>query len=122
MFTGIITDIGRIEAVEPRGDLRVRIACGYDMGEVDLGASIACSGVCDCRDKAGHGSRSTSGERERTAPHMWAQARSSTSSARQVGDELGGHIVTGMHRDRRSRRRRRMESCGSGRAGAELAP
>ena len=46
MFTGIITDIGRIEAVEARGDLRVRIACGYDMAGVDLGASIACSGVC----------------------------------------------------------------------------
>ena len=46
MFTGIITDVGRIESVEARGDLRVRIACGYDMSTVDLGASIACSGVC----------------------------------------------------------------------------
>ena len=46
MFTGIITDVGRIVAVERRGDLRLRIACGYDMTSVDLGASIACSGVC----------------------------------------------------------------------------
>ena len=46
MFTGIITSIGRIEAVEPRGDLRVRIACDYDLSTVDLGASVACSGVC----------------------------------------------------------------------------
>ncbi len=46
MFTGIITDIGRVVAAEERGDLRLRIACGYDMESVDLGASIACSGVC----------------------------------------------------------------------------
>ena len=39
MFTGIITDVGRIVAVEARGDLRLRIACGYDLGKVDLGAS-----------------------------------------------------------------------------------
>src|SRR5690349_16818344 len=45
MFTGIITDIGRVAAVEARGDTRLRIACGYDMAGVDLGASIACSGV-----------------------------------------------------------------------------
>ena len=46
MFTGIITDIGSVAAVERRGDLRVRIACGYDVDTIDLGASIACSGVC----------------------------------------------------------------------------
>ncbi len=46
MFTGIITDIGRVAAVELRGDMRARIATGYDMAGVDLGASIACDGVC----------------------------------------------------------------------------
>ena len=46
MFTGIITDIGTIESVEQRGDLRVRIATAYDTASVDLGASISCSGVC----------------------------------------------------------------------------
>src|SRR3546814_9153427 len=46
MFTGIITDIGRIEAIEQRGDLRARIGSGYDLATIDLGASIACSGVC----------------------------------------------------------------------------
>lgn len=46
MFTGIVTDIGTIEAVEQTGDLRVRIATSYDTATVDLGASIACSGVC----------------------------------------------------------------------------
>ena len=46
MFTGIITDIGNVSQVEMRGDMRARIACHYDMAGVDLGASIACDGVC----------------------------------------------------------------------------
>jgi riboflavin synthase len=46
MFTGIITDIGRITELEQRGDLRARIACSYDTGGIDLGASIACNGCC----------------------------------------------------------------------------
>ena len=46
MFTGIITDIGRVLAVETRGDMRARIGCGYDMAVVDIGASIACDGIC----------------------------------------------------------------------------
>ena len=76
MFTGIITEVGRIEAVEPRGDLRVRIGCGYDMAGVDLGASIACSGVCLTVVDKGDGwfavdvSAETQG---RTAPGMWAE-------------------------------------------------
>ena len=46
MFTGIITDVGTVRSAEQRGDLRLTIGCGYDMATVDLGASIACSGVC----------------------------------------------------------------------------
>ena len=46
MFTGIITDVGRVAAVEMRGDMRARIACGYDMAGVEIGASIACDGIC----------------------------------------------------------------------------
>jgi riboflavin synthase len=46
MFTGIITDVGRIAAAEQKGDLRLRIGCGFDLATVELGASIACSGVC----------------------------------------------------------------------------
>jgi len=46
MFTGIVTDIGTVASSEQRADLRLTIRCGYDMGTVDLGASIACSGVC----------------------------------------------------------------------------
>jgi riboflavin synthase len=99
MFTGIITDIGRIEAVEPRGDLRVRIACGYDMATVDLGASIACSGVCLTVVDKGEGwfSVDVSGEtQKRTVPGSWeAGRRLNLERALKVGDELGGHIVTG---------------------------
>ena len=99
MFTGIITDKGRISAVEPRGDLRVTIACGYDMATVDLGASIACSGVCLTVVDKGEGwfAVDVSGETQsRTAPGMWAKGRAlNLERALKVGDELGGHIVTG---------------------------
>ena len=46
MFTGITTDVGTVRTSEQRGDLRLTIACGYDLASVDLGSSIACSGVC----------------------------------------------------------------------------
>jgi riboflavin synthase len=99
MFTGIITDIGRIEAAEQRGDLRLQIACAYDMASVDLGASIACSGVCltvvDKGDDwfAVDVSAETHG---RTAADMWEEGRRlNLERALKVGDELGGHIVTG---------------------------
>ena len=99
MFTGIITDIGRIEAAEQRGDLRLRIGCGYDMSIVDLGASISCSGVClTVVDKGEHWfAVDVSAETlSRTAPAMWEQGRRlNLERALRVGDELGGHIVTG---------------------------
>jgi len=103
MFTGIITDIGRIARIEKRGDLRIVVTSGYDMGGVDLGASIACSGVClTVVDKAPAGQPGwfavdVSGESvSRTAPAMWAEgARLNLERALKVGDELGGHIVTG---------------------------
>ena len=99
MFTGIITDIGRVVAAEERGDLRLRIACGYDLEGVDLGASIACSGVClTVVDKGGDWfavdvSHETIG---RSAPGLWAEgARLNLERSLRLGDELGGHIVTG---------------------------
>ena len=99
MFTGIVTDVGRIEAAEPRGDLRLRIGCGYDMASVDLGASIACSGVCLTVVDKGEGwfAVDVSAETQsRTAPGMWAEGRKlNLERALKVGDELGGHIVTG---------------------------
>lgn len=99
MFTGIITDIGRLKAVEQRGDLRATIACGYDMATVDLGASIACSGVCLTVVDKGEGwfAVDISGETlSRSVPGMWQQGgRLNLERALRVGDELGGHIVTG---------------------------
>jgi len=99
MFTGIITDVGRIEAVEARGDLRVRIGCGYDMAGVDLGASIACSGVCLTVVDKGESwfAVDVSAETQnRTTPGLWAEGKNlNLERALKVGDELGGHIVTG---------------------------
>jgi len=99
MFTGIVTDKGRITAVEARGDLRVTIATAYDMASVDLGASIACSGVCLTVVDKGDGwfAVDVSGETQsRTAPGMWTEGRAlNLERALKVGDELGGHIVTG---------------------------
>ena len=99
MFTGIITDVGRIESVEARGDLRVRIGCNYDMATVDLGASIACSGVCLTVVDKGQGWFAVDVSTEtqsRTPPEMWVEgARLNLERALKVGDELGGHIVTG---------------------------
>lgn len=99
MFTGIVTDIGRIEAAEQRGDLRLRIGCGYDMSSVALGASIACSGVCLTVVDKGESwfAVDLSAETvERTAPGLWSEGgRLNLERALKVGDELGGHIVTG---------------------------
>ena len=99
MFTGIITDIGRIEAAEERGDLRLRIGCAYDMSAVALGASIACSGVCLTvvdRGETWFDVDVSAETRSRTAPGMWRPGeRLNLERALRVGDELGGHIVTG---------------------------
>jgi len=99
MFTGIITDIGTIEAVTDAGDLRVRIASDYDVATIDIGASIACSGVClTVVDKApGWFDMDVSAETvSRTAPGMWSVGRRlNLERALKMGDELGGHIVTG---------------------------
>ncbi len=99
MFTGIITDVGRIEAADQHGDLRLKIGCGYDMAGVDLGASIACSGVClTVVDKGANWfAVDVSAESlSRTAPGMWEEgSRLNLERALRVGDELGGHIVTG---------------------------
>lgn len=99
MFTGIITDIGTVQSAEQRGDQRLVIACAYDMEGVAIGASISCSGVClTVVDKAeGWFAVDVSGESiARTAPDMWqAGAKLNLERALKVGDELGGHIVTG---------------------------
>ncbi|KIU26638.1 riboflavin synthase subunit alpha [Sphingomonas melonis] len=102
MFTGIVSDIGTIERVESEGDTRVRIATSYDPDTIDLGASIACSGVClTVIDKGTAGTHwfdvQVSGETiARTARDQWVEGRRlNLERAMKLGDELGGHIVTG---------------------------
>jgi riboflavin synthase len=102
MFTGIVTDVGRILALDQQGDLRARIGTTYDVAGIDIGASIACEGVCLTVIALG------------TTPQNWFDVQISAESvsktnigtwaigtpvnlerALKVGDELGGHIVSG---------------------------
>ncbi|NVE94911.1 riboflavin synthase [Altererythrobacter lutimaris] len=103
MFTGIVTAIGTISKVEQRGDLRLRIAAPLDPSKIAIGASIACSGVCLTVVERG----GTAGDAwfdvdvsaettSRTVPAMWAEgAKLNIEPSLRVGDEIGGHIVTG---------------------------
>ncbi|MBK6412293.1 riboflavin synthase [Sphingopyxis sp.] len=103
MFTGIITDIGTVRSREDRGDTRLIIGTSYDTGTVDLGASIACSGACltvvDKGQDADGEWFAIDASAETiacTAPGMWDEGRRlNLERALKVGDELGGHIVTG---------------------------
>ncbi|UZW54724.1 riboflavin synthase [Sphingobium sp. JS3065] len=99
MFTGIITDIGTIRTHEQRGDLRLVIGCSYDMETVAIGASIACSGACLTVVEKGADWFAVDLSAEtlaRTAQGLWELgARLNLERALKVGDELGGHIVTG---------------------------
>lgn len=102
MFTGIVTDLGEVMALDLRGDLRARIATGYDVGGIDIGASIACEGVCLTVVALGQDPRpwfdvDISAETLRaTNIHKWhIGQRLNLERALRVGDELGGHIVSG---------------------------
>lgn len=101
MFTGIITDIGKVTQVEMRGDMRVRIACDYDMAGVDMGASIACDGVCLTVVDKGPDWFDVDISAETISKtnidtHGWHEGRAlNLERALRVGDELGGHIVSG---------------------------
>lgn len=99
MFTGIVTDVGSVVQVEQRADLRLTIRCIYDMETVELGASIACSGVCLTVVDKGEDwfAVDLSTETlERTAHDLWIEgAKLNLERSLRVGDELGGHFVTG---------------------------
>ncbi len=99
MFTGIITDIGTVRSAEQRGDLRLVIGCRYDMENVAIGASIACSGCCLTVVEKGADWFAVDLSAEtvsRTAQGAWVTgAQLNLERALKVGDELGGHIVTG---------------------------
>ena len=99
MFTGLVSDVGTVRKAEQRGDLRLTIGCNYDMAAVDLGASIACSGACLTVVDKGDDWFAVDVSQEsltRTAPGLWNEGgRVNLERALRVGDELGGHIVTG---------------------------
>ena len=103
MFTGIVTDIGTVRTAEQRGDLRLVIDCHYAMDGVAIGASIACSGACLTVVEKGVGAGGgwfavdlSAESVSKTAPGLWAAgAKLNLERALKVGDELGGHIVTG---------------------------
>ena len=103
MFTGIVTAIGTIESTDQRGDLRARISAPLDPGTIDIGASIACSGVClTVIDRGGENGDAwfdvdiSSESVSRTVPGMWSEGcKLNIEPSLRVGDEIGGHIVTG---------------------------
>ncbi len=104
MFTGIITDIGEVLVVRQEGDLRARIATSYDVSGIDIGASIACDGVCLTVVALGESPRGwfevqVSAEtvsRSSMGREAWVPGRRiNLERALRVGDELGGHIVSG---------------------------
>ena len=99
MFTGIITDIGRVTRLKQRGDLRATIQTGYDTGSIDIGASIACDGVCLTVIALSRDSFDVEISAEtvsKTGVAGWTDgSRLNLERALKVGDELGGHIVSG---------------------------
>lgn len=103
MFTGIVSDVGQIMSVELRGDTRVTIACSYDPEGINIGASILCAGICLSAVAKGalNGHKyfvveASAETRARTTLGSWhAGTRLNLERALKVGDELGGHIVSG---------------------------
>jgi riboflavin synthase len=105
MFTGIVTDIGELIAVEPRAEnlVRLTIACSYEPDTIDIGASIACNGVCltavargKDRNRAWFAADAAAETLRVTTAGRWRPGmRINLERALRVGDELGGHIVAG---------------------------
>ena len=104
MFTGIITDVGRVAAVDDAGPLRrIRVEAAYDPATIAIGASIACAGPCltvvakGARDAGSWFEVDAAAETlARTTVGAWRTgARINLERSLKIGDELGGHIVTG---------------------------
>jgi riboflavin synthase len=103
MFTGIITDIGTVRKVTHGPDTRLEITCAYDADGIDLGASIACSGPCMTVVAKGRDGKdcwfavdASPETLKRTSVGSWKEgARVNLERALKVGDELGGHMVSG---------------------------
>jgi len=99
MFTGIITAIGRLEVITDTGDRRLRISCDWDCAAIDIGASIACSGIClTVIDRQDHWFEVAASAETMAVTTLgnWQQGnRINLERALCLGDELGGHIVSG---------------------------
>lgn len=103
MFTGIITDKGRVRSISKPGDTLIEIATAYDVSRIDIGASIACSGPCltvvrrGVTDGEGWFQIEASAETlSKTTIGEWKSGSVvNLERALRVGDELGGHIVSG---------------------------
>ncbi len=103
MFTGIISDIGTVQRIVPGADTRIEIACFYEVETIDLGASIACSGPCMTvietgrdGDVAWFAVQASPETLKRTTIGAWREGvRINLERALRMGDELGGHMVSG---------------------------
>ncbi len=99
MFTGIITDIGTVRAVTKAGDTRFEITTAYDLSTVDMGASIACNGCCLTVIEKGpdwFAIQASAETLSKTTLGEWGQGTHiNLERAMKIGDELGGHIVSG---------------------------
>ena len=99
MFTGIVTDIGSIRRIENRGDTRLVIATSYKTSKIEIGASIACSGCCltvVAKDDDSFSVDVSAESLSKTTLGTWrAGTRINLERALRLGDELGGHMVSG---------------------------
>lgn len=99
MFTGIVTDLGRVRAVLPGGDTGYEIETHYDTGTIAIGASIACSGVCLTAIERGPNWFRVQASAETRARSTLGNWRVGTpvnlERSLRLGDELGGHLVGG---------------------------
>ncbi len=99
MFTGIVSDIGQIEHIEHRGDLRVKISCSYAVDQIPIGASICCSGACltvVSKGKSWFCVDVSKATLDATILGSWTKGTSiNLEQSLKLGEELGGHLVTG---------------------------
>lgn len=99
MFTGIVTDVGKVISLDQRGDLRITMSTQYDMDDIDIGASVACSGVClTIVDKGTEWIAADASDETLSVTTLkdWSEGQLvNFERPLKVGDELGGHIVSG---------------------------
>lgn len=99
MFSGIVTDVGRVRSVESCGDTRIVVATAYDTATIEVGASVCCSGACLTVVATGGDWFAVDVSAEtlaRTTLGEWqAGRRINLERSLRVGDEVGGHFVLG---------------------------